>query len=182
MNKSFQKLLLEFIPFIFFLLTYKNANILYAAGVMGVVTVICSVISYVIDGKVSNMLLISGILLITTASISIFTGDSRYFKMKPTIVYLIFAAILWIGAKFNKYFIQDNLKALFILENHHWNILTKRFTLFLVVLAILNEIVWRNFSESFWVNFKVFGAVPITIIFMSLQLPFLKKHNQKQLP
>lgn len=179
MNKSIQKLILEFIPFIVFLLTYKNADLLYAAGVMSVVTMVCLTISYVIDKKISSMLLISGILLITTGSISIFTGDPKYFKMKPTIVYLIFASILWFGLRVKKFFVKEGFGMAFDMDDNNWAIITKRFIVFLVFLALLNEIIWRNFDESFWVNFKVFGAVPISLLFMIMQMPFLRRNSKK---
>lgn len=175
------KLLLESGPLLIFLLTYKNSDLLLATKIMIISTVLFLIISYLIDRKISIPLLVSGIILVIMGGITIFTGDTTYFKMKPTIAYVIFAIVLWIGLFFHQLFIKYLFNAIFELDEEHWAVITKRFVLLFLGLAVLNELVWRNYSESFWVNFKVFGVLPLCSIFFMLQIPFIKKHNKKKL-
>jgi intracellular septation protein len=172
------KLLIEFGPLVVFFATYKFANIFLATLWMVIATASCLLISYLVDKKISMVLLISGFILLISGSITLLTGDSMYIKMKPTLVYIIFCIILWIGARKNeKPFISYVLGSAFKMEDSHWIVLSRRFAFYFFIMAVANEIVWRNFSESFWVNFKVFGAIPITAVFTAIQIPFLMKYH-----
>lgn len=173
------KLLLEFGPIVVFFATYKQADIFVATLWMVVVTVVSLIFSYLIDKRISMPLLISGSILLVSGSVTLLSGDAMYIKMKPTIVYMIFAFILLVGVLQEKPFIKAILSHAFAMEDKHWLVLGKRFAGYFFMMAAVNELVWRNFSEDFWVNFKVFGAVPITMIFIALQIPFLKKHASK---
>ncbi len=173
------KLLLEFGPIVVFFATYKQANIFFATSCMVVVTIVSLIISYLIDKRISMPLLISGSILLVSGSITLISGDAMYIKMKPTIVYLVFASILLIGVMQEKPFIKAILSHAFKMDDKHWLVLGKRFAGYFFMMAVVNELVWRNYSEDFWVNFKVFGAVPITMIFIALQIPFLKQHAKK---
>ena len=97
--------------------------------------------------------------------------------MKPTIINFIFAAILYGGIILKKPLLKYLLGSALKLEEEGWNTLTHRWIAFFVALAILNEIVWRTMSEDLWVNFKVFGILPITIIFTMTQIPLIKKYQ-----
>lgn len=173
------KLLLEFGPIIVFFATYKQANIFVATLLMVVVTVISLIISYMIDKKISLPLLISGGLLLASGSITLLSGDSSYIKMKPTLVYIIFSSILMFSAIKKNPIMKNILGTAFSMRDIYWITLSKRFSFYFLAMAIVNEIVWRNYTENTWVNFKVFGAVPITAIFMISQIPFLRKHAKK---
>lgn len=172
------KLLIEFGPLVVFFATYKYANIFLATVWMISATVACLLISYLVDKKVSMVLVISGVILLISGSVTLLTGDSMYIKMKPTLVYIIFCIMLWIGGmNKQKPFISYALGSAFKMEDHHWIILSRRFAFYFLFMAIANEFVWRNFSESFWVSFKVFGALPITAIFAATQIPFLMRNH-----
>lgn len=173
------KLLLEFGPIVVFFATYKQANIFVATLWMVVVTVVSLIFSYLIDKRISMPLLISGSILLVSGSITLLSGDAMYIKMKPTIVYLVFASILSIGVMNEKPFIKAILSHAFQMDDKHWLVLGKRFAGYFFMMAAVNEFIWRNFSEGFWVNFKVFGAVPITMLFIVMQIPFLKNHAKK---
>jgi len=170
------KLIIELGPLIALLMTFKSSDIVRASGIMVAVSIICLGISYIIDRKISVPLAISTLLIVIFGSITFFSGDSTYIKMKPTIGYVIFALGLSIGLFFNKFFLKHVLHSIFKMEDQYWVILTKRFIWFFILLAILNEIVWRNFSDNFWVNFKVFGVFPITFLFILVQIPLFKQH------
>ena len=171
------KLFVEFGPVVVFLITYKYSDILLATKLMILVTIFCLLISYIIDRKVSVPLLLSAIILIVLGSVTILTGDSEYIKMKPTIVYLIFSASLYLFARKDKPLIKDLFGPVVSLSHQNWLILSKRFSGYFFCMAIINEIVWRNFSDSVWVSFKVFGALPITILFAALQIPFIMRNQ-----
>jgi len=171
------KLLLEFGPLVVFFATYKYSNIYMATLWMVSVTSISLVISYMIDKKISMPLLISGSVLLMSGCITLLSGNPMYIKMKPTIVYMVFCGILSFGVLNNKPFIKNLLGNIFVMEDKYWLVLSKRFAMYFFMMAVINEVVWRNYSESFWVNFKVFGAVPITFVFILMQLPFLQKYG-----
>jgi intracellular septation protein len=173
------KLLLEFGPIAVFFATYKQANIFVATGSMIIVTLLSLIISYLIDKRISMPLLLSGSILIISGSITLLSGDAMYIKMKPTLLYIIFASVLSFGVLQQKPFIKEILGHAFQMEDTNWLVLGKRFAIYFFMMAIINEIVWRNFSEAFWVDFKVFGAIPITMLFIALQIPFLKNHAKK---
>ena len=97
--------------------------------------------------------------------------------MKPTIINIMFAAILYGGIVFKKPLLKYLLGTALKLKDDGWNILTIRWIAFFIALAILNEIVWRTMSEEFWVSFKVFGILPITFIFTMTQFPLIKKYH-----
>ena len=108
-----------------------------------------------------------------------FFNDSTFIKLKPTIVYLLFSTLLFLGLILNKNFLKIYLSNLIKLNDTGWNILSKRWGIFFLLMAILNEIIWRNFSTDFWVSFKVFGFLPITIIFTILQKDLIQKYQIK---
>lgn len=176
------KLLVEFGPIIVFFATYKYGDIFKATMCMVVVTAISLVISYIIDKKLSMPLIISGITLLVTGSITLLSGNPIYIKMKPTLVYLIFGGILYVGCLNNKPLIKHVLGSAFSMNDTNWVIVSRRFAYYFFAMAVINELVWRNFSEAFWVNFKVFGAVPITFIFIIFQVPFLLRNKQDNTP
>lgn len=173
------KLIVELGPLLIFLVTYKYSDILKATLYMIVGSLVCLLISYIVDKKLSAPLVLSTLIVIVLGCVTVLSGDSAYIKMKPTIVYMIFAAALYIGAiKYNKSFIKNVLGGVISMSDQHWIILAKRFGAFFIFMAIINEVIWRNFSESTWVSFKVIGAIPIAIIFMAMQIPFLSKHGK----
>jgi len=176
------KLLVEFGPIIVFFATYKYADIFKATLYMVIVTVVSLIVSYIIDRKLSVPLMISGAILLLSGSITLISGNPAYIKMKPTIVYLIFGIILYVGYIKNRPFIKHVLGSAFSMNDSNWLVISLRFAYYFVGMAIVNELVWRNFSESFWVNFKVFGAVPITLIFIIFQIPFLLRNKQDNSP
>ena len=111
--------------------------------------------------------------------LTIFFKDPIFIKLKPTIVYFLFAFFLFFGLVIKKNFLEIYLSSLLKLNKHGWNTLTKRWGFFFIAMAFLNEIVWRNFSTDFWVAFKVFGFLPITIAFALFQKDLIKRNSIK---
>jgi len=109
--------------------------------------------------------------------LTLYLQDDLFIKIKPTITNLLFAGILLGGLAWGKLFLRYVFGAAFRLEDVGWRILTIRWSLFFVFLAVVNEIVWRNFDTDTWVNFKVFGIMPMTFIFALAQLPLVKRYG-----
>ena len=119
---------------------------------------------------------VAGIVLIF-GGLTIYFDNEVFIKMKPTIINLIFAIILYGGMLVKKPLLKILLGAALRLEEEGWRILTYRWIGFFIALAVLNEIVWRTQTTDIWVNFKVFGILPITFIFTMTQFPLIKKHQ-----
>ena len=172
---------LEILPSLIFItvnfLSQDNQPLLVATHALVISTILVILTIYLISKKISKMALISGIVLTIFGSLTVFSGDETFIKIKPTIANIIFALILITGNIFNKPLLAklfgNNLK----ITNIHYRILTNRFILFFLFLALLNEFIWRNFSTDFWVAFKVFGMFSISLIFMLLQAPFIMKNQ-----
>ncbi|XVN40281.1 MAG: septation protein A [Rickettsia endosymbiont of Argas persicus] len=172
------KLLSEIGPVIaFFVGFFYGGGIQNATLYMIVTAVICITICYLVDRKVSKLSIISISVLLVSGSITLISGNSMYIKIKPTILYVIFGIIfLTSGIKKNP-FIKYALESMIRLKEESWITLSYRTAAFFFFMAIINEIVWRNFSDETWVKFKVFGVVPITFMFILLQLPLLLKNK-----
>lgn len=173
------KLLVEFGPIVVFFATYKYSDIFMATMLMLAVTGVGLIISYIIDRRISMPLLISGSVLLLTGSITLVSGDPMFIKMKPTIVNFVFGAILLAGYLKGNGLIKYVFASAIKMSDQCWIILSKRFSYYFFTVAIINELVWRNYPEEFWVNFKVFGFVPLTVLFILLQTPFIYRNQLK---
>jgi intracellular septation protein len=122
------------------------------------------------------MPVVTAIIVVIFGGLTLILHDATFIKVKPTIIYALFGAALIGGLLFNKPLLGVVFDSLFNLTEEGWRKLTLRWALFFFVLAVLNEIVWRNTSTNVWVDFKVFGVMPLTLLFGALQVPLLKKH------
>ena len=180
MNKSFLKFITDFGPLlIFFTIYYKSDNNLSAAiPPLIISTLIAVAIMYVVEKKIPYVPLIGAVVISLFGGLTLYFNNPIFIYMKPTIVNLIFAAILLISnLHFNKNYLKLFLKTAFQLNDEGWKKLNFRWAYFFIFLAILNEVVWRTQPETTWVNFKVWGMLPITIIFTAMQLPLINKYK-----
>ena len=180
MNKSFLKFITDFGPLlIFFTIYYKSGNNLSAAiPPLIISTLIAVVIMYVVEKKIPYVPLIGAVVISLFGGLTLYFNNPIFIYMKPTIVNLIFAAILLISnLYFNKNYLKLFLQTAFQLNDEGWKKLNLRWAYFFIFLAILNEVVWRTQPETTWVNFKVWGMLPITIIFTAMQLPLINKYK-----
>ncbi len=159
-----------------FFLAFRYAGLLAATASLIVFTLASLSIIYVLEKRIAIMPLVSGIAVTIFGGLTLWLQDEHFIKMKPTIVNMIFAAILLGGAYFGKPMLKYLLSEAFKLTEQGWMLLSIRWGLFFVFLALLNECIWRLFPTDFWVNFKVFGMFTLTMIFTFCQLPLLKKH------
>ena len=180
MNKSFLKFITDFGPLlIFFTIYYKSGNNLTVAiPPLIIATIIAVIIMYLVEKKIPYVPLIGGIVISLFGGLTLYFDDPIFLYMKPTIVNIIFASILIISKIFfNKNFLKFFLQTAFQLSEAGWSKLNFRWAYFFIFLAILNEFVWRTQPETTWVNFKVWGMLPITFIFTALQLPLINRHK-----
>ena len=180
MNKSFLKFVTDFGPLlIFFTIYYKTENNLSAAiPPLIISTIIAIAIMYFVEKKIPFVPLIGGVVITLFGGLTLYFDNPVFIYMKPTIVNIIFAGIL-ITSKvfFQKNFLKFFLKTAFQLQETGWDKLNFRWAYFFIFLAIINEIVWRTQPETTWVNFKVWGILPITFIFTFFQVPLIKKYK-----
>ncbi len=147
-----------------------------------VATLIALAIVYFLEKKVSMMLLMGGIIITLFGGLALYFDNKIFFYMKPTILFLILAGVLYFGKVFTK---KSLVKILFQnkldLKDEVWQKLNNRFIYFFIFLAILNEIVWRTQSEPFWVNFKVWGILPINLLFFLSQFSLISGGKELKL-
>ena len=180
MNKNLIKFVTDFGPLLVFFGFYYNSgkDLKIAIPPFIVATIISLAIVWILEKKIPMIPLFGGILITLFGSLTIYFNNPIFIYIKPTIVNIIFAAILIISKTyFNKNFLKLFLQTAFQLNEEGWNKLNFRWAYFFVFLAILNEIVWRTQPETTWVNFKVWGMLPITIIFTAMQLPLINKYK-----
>ena len=180
MNKSFLKFVTDFGPLlIFFTIYYKSGNNLSVAiPPLIIATIIAVLIIYIIEKKIPYIPVFGGLIISIFGGLTLYYNNPIFLYMKPTIINIIFAATLIIGKlSFNKNFLKFFLNSAFQLDEIGWEKLNFRWAYFFIFLALLNELVWRTQPEPTWVNFKVWGILPLTFIFTALQLPLINKHK-----
>ncbi len=180
MNKSLLKFLTDFGPLlIFFTIYYKSGNNLRIAIPPLIISTLIAVVAvYFIEKKIPYIPLIGATLISIFGGLSLYFNDPIFLYIKPTIINIIFALTLLIGNIFFKVnFLKFFFKNAFQLNDVGWAKLNNRWAFFFLFLAILNELIWRTQSEAMWVNFKVWGIIPLTFIFTALQLPLIKKYR-----
>ncbi len=175
---DFGPLLVFFVAFQYFKRKAPDDAMLWAAGLFAVVAVMALLIGWVKHRYISKMLLFSTAIIVITAGLAIWSGNKTIFYMKPTIINALFGAGVLGGIFFKKNVIKMMMGEAVSLPDTKWNTLAVRWGLFFFAMAALNEVIWRTQSEEFWVNFKVFGFLPLTFVFTLLQLPFIQKHGK----
>ena len=180
MNKSLLKFLTDFGPLlVFFVIYYKSGNNLsLAIPPLIIATIIAIFLMYFVEKKIPYIPLVGGFIITLFGGLTLYFNNPIFIYMKPTIVNLIFAAILILSKVFfQKNFLKFFLQTAIHLNEVGWSKLNFRWAYFFIFLASLNELVWRTQPETTWVNFKVWGILPITFIFTALQIPLIKKYK-----
>jgi len=173
----FLKLALDLGPLLIFFAANAAFGIFTATAVFMAAMLIVIAIGIVIERKISPIPLITGALVLVFGGLTLWLSNDIFIKIKPTILYAIFAAVLLGGLAFSRLFIKLLLGQTLHLPDAAWRTLTWRWAVFFVALAILNEIVWRNVSTNTWVAFKVWAIVPLTLLFAMAQTPFIARHQ-----
>ena len=157
--------------------TGERAGIFVATAVFMVAIVAALAISYALTRRLPMMAMVSAVIVVVFGGATLFFQNETFIKVKPTIIYLLFAGTLFGGLIFRKPLLAMVFDQMFDLTEEGWRKLTIRWALFFLALAVLNEIVWRTQSTDTWVTFKVFGVMPLTFLFAALQYPLLMKYD-----
>ncbi len=173
------KLALELGPLGVFFLMNQRTDIITATAVFTVATVAALAIHYALVRKLPAMPLVSGVVVVVFGGLTVWLNDELFIKLKPTIVNTLFGVLLLGGLAMGKSLLALVLDSVLHLTDEGWRKLTLRWGVFFLALAVLNEIIWRNFSTDFWVSFKVFGMMPITLAFALSQTPLLLRYEVK---
>lgn len=174
------KLALEVAPIVVFFVVNGYSDIFWGTGAFMVATTISLVVSRSVLGRIPVMPLVSGIFVLAFGALTLVLQDALFIKLKPTIVNALFSIILFGGLLVGQPLLRHLMGDMFQLTNRGWTVLTFRWACFFAFLAGLNEIVWRNFSESFWISFKLWGVMPLTMIFALAQLGVLKRYAEQE--
>jgi intracellular septation protein len=170
------KLVLDLGPLLLFFFANARFGIFAATATFMVAVIAALIASYVITRHLPIMPVVTAVIVLVFGGLTLFLHDATFIKVKPTIIYTMFGAILLGGLLFNKPLLGVVFDSLFRLTDEGWRKLTWRWTIFFFALAVLNEIVWRNTSTDVWVDFKVFGVIPLTFLFAALQYPLTQKY------
>src|SRR6201986_418316 len=171
------KLATELGPLLIFFLANAKSNLFVATGAFMVAVVAAMIASYVVTRHVPIMALVTGVIVIVFGTLTLVLHDETFIKVKPTIIYGLFALVLGGGLLFGRSFMAILFDQVFNLTPQGWRLLTMRWALFFAALAVLNEVVWRTQSTDFWVNFKVFGVTPLTMLFAITQMSLVKRYH-----
>ena len=180
MNKSFVKFVTDFGPLVVFFFFYYNGdkNLKIAIPPFIIATLISLLTVWIIEKKIPMVPLISGILITLFGGLTIYFDNAIFLYIKPTIINVLFGLALLLGKFFTDEPILKKIMGKSLsLTSGGWELLNRRWVYFFFGVAILNECVWRTQSEEFWVNFKVWGLLPITFIFTAFQVPLISKHK-----
>jgi intracellular septation protein len=171
------KLATELGPLLVFFVVNAKYHLFVATGAFMLAIVAAMIASYVVTRHVPAMALVTGVVVLVFGTLTLVLHDETFIKVKPTIIYGLFAAVLGGGLLLGRSFIAIMFDQVFNLTAQGWRILTMRWALFFLAMAILNEVIWRTQSTDFWVGFKAFGAIPLTMGFALTQMPLIKRYH-----
>jgi len=174
---SLIRLALDFGPLAVFFAAFKFFGIFAATAVFMVAALAAVAVEYWRERRVAPMPLLTAGLVLVLGGLTLYSGNPVFIKMKPTVLYAFFGVLLMCGLAFNRFFIKYVLAQVLELSDAGWRTLTWRWGVFFFALAGLNELVWRHFSTPIWVDFKVFGVIPLFFLFAIAQTPLIMKHE-----
>ena len=177
MNPQIRRLALDLGPLLIFFAAFKFLGIFAATAAFIVAVLAALALSYLIERRLSPMPLFTALLVVVFGGLTLYLKNDVFIKMKPTVLYGFFGAVLLGGLGFNRLFIKYVFAQAFELDEQGWKILTVRWGLFFLCLAAINETVWRTTSTAIWVSFKVWGIIPLIFLFALAQTPLVIKHQ-----
>lgn len=171
------KLALEVGPLVVFFLANAQQGIFFATAAFMVAMAASVAVTFALVRHVPALPLATGVFVLVFGGLTLWLNDETFIKLKPTIVNALFAAILAGGMLFGRPLLRPLLDTVLPLDHQGWRSLTWRWAGFFLFLAVANELVWRNFDTDTWVNFKVFGIMPLTLAFSLAQVPLIRRHS-----
>lgn len=174
-----QRLGLDLGPLLIFFLAFQWGGIFVATGMFMVTILVALGIGYGLERRLSPMPLFTAVLVLIFGGLTLYLKNDTFIKMKPTVLYAGFGLTLLGGLLFKRVFVKYVFAAAFELSEEGWRKLTIRWGIFFLVLAAVNELVWRTMPTAAWVKFKVFGIIPLILLFALAQMPLVLKHELK---
>jgi len=171
------KLLIELGPLLVFFAGNAAGGIYFGTAAFMVATLISLAAAWLLYHKVPIMPLVSGAIVLVFGGLTLYLRDDTFIKLKPTIVYSMFAVLLAGGFLLRKPVLELLLGPVFNMTEEGWRKLTLRWIAFFIAMAVVNELVWRNFSTDAWVSFKAFGFLPLTFLFAMAQVPLMQRYG-----
>jgi intracellular septation protein len=167
----------DYSPLAAFFIAYLAGGLYAATATLMAVTVVAVGLSLALERRVPLMPVVTAAIVMVFGGLTLWFKDDRFIKMKPTVVQALFSAALFGGLLFRRPLLKPLLQSAWRLSDRGWYLITWRFALFFAAMAVLNEIVWRNFSTDVWVNFKIFGILALTFVFTAFQVPLITRHQ-----
>jgi intracellular septation protein len=174
---QFTRLLIEAGPLAVFFITNSQAGIMVGTGAFMAATAASVLVSWHLERRLPIMPLVTCFFVMLFGGLTLWLENDLFIKLKPTFVNLLFATVLFTSLALRRNVLKRLLGTVLSLSDTGWRILTVRWACFFVVLAVLNEVVWRTMTTDAWVSFKVFGILPLTMVFSALQVPVVMKHQ-----
>ncbi len=171
------RLLLEAGPLGLFFLFNAKAGLMVGTGVFMAAITVALIVNWLLERRLPVMPLVGCVFVLVFGGLTLWLDNDLFIKIKPTVVNLLLSCTLFVGLFLKRNLLKVVLGAALELKEEGWRILTIRWAWFFLFLAVANEIVWRSFDTDTWVNFKVFGIMPISILFSMLQVPVIMKHQ-----
>jgi intracellular septation protein len=177
MSPQTRRMLLDFGPLVLFFAAFRIWGLYAATGVVMASAVASLALGYWFDRKLHPVPLVTAVLVLVFGGLTLYLNNPIFIKMKPTFVYALLGAALIGGLVFKLSLVKQVLSMAVTLDEAAWRVLSLRFAFFFFAMAIINELIWRNFSNEIWVDYHVFGALMLTFLFGLSQTPFLLKHQ-----
>jgi intracellular septation protein len=175
--KPMTKLVLDLGPLILFFFANSYGGIFFATGALMVATLVALAVSYALTRRVAIVPLATAGIVVAFGALTIWLQDESFIKIKPTLIYVLFASILIVGLATGRPLFEYVLDGAFHMTHEGWRKLTWRWVFFFVGMAIANEFVWRTFSTDVWVAVKTFAVIPATVLFALAQTPLMMRYK-----
>ncbi len=168
-NRPWLRPAVEYGPLVIFFIAYLKFGLMAATGALMAASAVAIAASYIMERRVPVVTVATAVVVMIFGGLTLYFDDERFIKLKPTIIQGLFAVVLIGGLILDKPLLKPLLSGAWQLTDQGWRILTLRFGIFFAVMAVINEIVWRTQTTDFWVNYKIFGAIVLTIAFTACQ-------------
>jgi intracellular septation protein len=178
--RQWLKYTVDYGPILAFFIAYKLSGLMAATLTLMIATAIATLLLYVVQRRLALMPIITLLVVGTFGGLTLWLHDDTFIKMKPTVIQGLFAAILFGGLIMKKPLIRYVMGSTLQMNDDGWRLLSLRFACFFAAMAVLNEIVWRTQPEGIWIDFKVFGIIGLTFLFILTQIPLIMRHSIEQ--